>query len=40
MIKIQNYLGSGLCPLSRILKTRKHKVLETGEQVKGARHPL
>jgi hypothetical protein len=27
---IQNYWGSGLCPLSGILKTRKHSVSETG----------
>jgi hypothetical protein len=27
---IQNYYGSGLCPSSGILKTRKHSFLETG----------
>jgi hypothetical protein len=25
-----NYWGSGLCPSSRILRTRKHNILETG----------
>jgi hypothetical protein len=25
----QNYWGSGFCPLSRILKTRKHSISET-----------
>jgi hypothetical protein len=27
---IQNYWISGLCPLSGILKSRKHNILETG----------
>jgi hypothetical protein len=27
---VQNYWGSGLCPSSGIIKTRKHNILETG----------